>query len=289
MMLRIGAVLLCATMAIPCSAEGMDMDGFENLQPLDQLRSLNKTAKKADPLVGYSAVIDGWELSFQAPADDGDAHNHGLHFRYLINTRSERYAKAFNAYDAKTGESKYKEGVFSFFRTYRFGPPFLNSSQLGQLDIDCNLFVHIDQSESSERYRRNFMVLGDLLKEVGRSQRRNFMVRSHHDGKLYPAGAEVSEIIIDGRKWFHRWDLSEMGSSESYFTALAKDRILKIYIMYNQFIPEKYYLPDSPRPGWMKSAYESVNTVMSSIRLKPPPGYNEEADPYIVKPANGQQ
>lgn len=287
MTLRFCVLLLCAAMSFTCCA--VDMDDFDKLGPLDQLRALNKTAKKAEPLGRYTAVIDGWELSFQAPADDGDADNHGLGFGDLIDTRSERYVKAFEAYSAKTGEGEYKKDVFAFFRTYRFGLPFLNSSRLGHLGIDCDLLVYIDKSNWVEKYRRNFMVPDDLLKRVGRSYREDFMVRSHHDGKLYPAGAEVSEITIDGRKWFHRWYLSEMGSSETYFTALAKDRILKINITYNFFLPEKYYRPDSPRPGWMQSAYESVNTVMSSIKLKPPSGYDEEADPYIVKPAKGPQ
>lgn len=286
MMLRIGALLLCAMMAIPCSAEGVDMDGFDKLKPLDQLRALRQAVKKADPLGRYTEVIDGWELSFQAPADAGE---NGLRFRDSVDTRSEPYAKAFKAYGIQTGGRDYREGVFSFLRDYKFGLPFLNSSHLGQIYVDCKLIVFLDRSNWSERNRQNLMVPDDLLKEVGRSYRNDYMVRSHHDGKLYPAGAEINEVIIDGRKWFHRWRLTEITSYETYSTALAKDRVLEISIQYNFFIPEKYYHPDSPRPGWMKSAYESVNTIMSSIRLKPPPGYDEEADPYIVKPAKAQQ
>lgn len=288
MMLRIGVLLLCATMAVPCSAESVGMGDFDKLKPLDQLHALRKEIKKAEPLGRYTEVIDGWELSFQAPADAGKNGEYKLRFWDFVDTRSDRYAKAFKAYGIQTGGKEYREGVFGFSRSYRFGLPFLNSSRLGYLNIDCDLLVNIDQSDWSERHRRNFMVPDDLLKRVGRSYREDFMVRSHHDGKLYPAGAEVSEVIIDGRKWFYKWHLSEIGSSEGYFTALAKDRILLINISYNFFIPEKNYHPDSPRPGWMKSAYESVNTVMSSIKLKPPPGYNEEADPYIVRPAKAQ-
>lgn len=286
-MLRIGVLLLCATMAMSCSAEGVGMDDFEKLKPLDQLRALNRVTEKTTPFGRYSATVDGWKVSFQAPADEKPT---SAWLTPVTDTRSEYYVKAFKAYGIQTGESKYKEGVFSFVRDYMVGFSFLNfGPRYNQLNIDCDLLVYTDRSDWPERHRRNFMVPSDLLKEVGRSYRNDFMVRSHHDGKLYPAGAEVSEVIIDGRKWFHRWRLTEITSYETYSTALAKDRILVISIEYNFFIPEKNYHPDSPRPGWMKSAYESVNTVMSSIKLKPPPGYDEEADPYIVKPANGQQ
>ncbi|MDX9945176.1 MAG: hypothetical protein RBS35_10365 [Azonexus sp.] len=286
MMLRISTLLLCATMAMPCSAESVNMDDFDKLKPSEQLRVLNRKTEKTTPLEYYYVMVDGWEILFQAPAD-GKPDSAWL--TPVTDTRSELYTKTFKSYVNHTGNTNYTEGVFSFIRGYKFGLPFLNSSRLGQLDVNCELIVFLDKSDWPERYRQNFMVPDDLLKEFGRSYRSDYMVRSYHDGKLYPAGTEVNEIIIDGRKWVHKWHLSEIGSSETYYTALAKERVLKINIQYNFFIPEKYYHPDSPRPGWMKSAYESVNTIMSSIRLKPPPGYDEEADPYIVKPAKAQQ
>ena len=288
MTLRLGVLALCATMALPCAAESVDMGNFEKLKPFEQLRALtlNRPEEDMAPLGHHVAAVDGWEISFQAPADEKpDSAWSSL----VIDTRSELYTKTFKAYVNHTGGRDYLEGVFSFVRGYKFGLPFLNSSRLGQLDVNCRLIVSLDRSDWSERHRENFMVPDDLLKRAGQSYRRDYMVRSHHDGKLYPAGAEVNEIIIDGRKWVYKSYIDDIGSSETYSTALAKDRVLMINIQYNQFIPEKYYHPDSPRPGWMKSAYESVNTIMSSIRLKPPPGYDEEADPYIVKPAKAQQ
>ena len=285
-MLRIGVIFLYATIAMPCSARSKDIDDFDKLKPLDQLRALNRNVEKTTPLGNYSALVDGWEISFQSPADKKPT---SAWLTPTTDTRSKRYAKAFKAYSTQTGQGEYSEGVFSFVRDYAVGFSLLNfGPRYSQLEIDCDVLVYLDKSDWSGMYRRNFMVPNDLLKEVGQSYRRDFMVRSYHDGNLYPAGAVVNEIVIDGRKWFHRWRLTEMTSYETYSTALAKDRILKITISYNLFIPEKYYHPDSPRPGWMQSAYESVNTIMSSIKLKPPPGYDEKADPYIVKPAKRQ-
>jgi hypothetical protein len=224
----------------------------------------------------YSVPIDNLELLFEAPGVDRFKANYAK----KIVTRDENNRKY-----SRMSSGHYLKSAFNLSRNF-----YWMDIPLFGIDAQFHLTaqVHIRSSVETRAAFVDDTFKGDFSKpaELKSYLERNRGVTEH--------STPVEEVIINGRKWYRYWWNSFLYPDdlvEHYFTGLAPDRFLEVYVRQYPvpFVESRYptYPTEDRMPRWMKETHKFKEQVINSLRIGRVKGSNEP-DLYAVEDSSMQ-
>ena len=205
----------------------------------------------------YSVPIDDTRIFFEMP----DMAGYEAKLAKVVSTRNE----ASNKYLKISYGHFTKPGFLLGKGFYWLGIPLFGS--YGGMGITAQ--IHIMSSVETRAAFVDDTFKGDFSKpaELQAYLERNRGVPEH--------STPVEEVIINGRKWYRYWWNSFLYPDdlvEHYFTGLAPDRFLEVYVRQYPvpFVESRYptYPTEDRMPGWMKETHKFKEQVIHSLRIR---------------------